>query len=389
MIKKLILALSIIPLIYSCKKESNEITQTETTQNATLNDSTISQSSKLSVESVPAGSYDVTKSLPKGYVKTGTVDYTAYIQSAINSNTNLTFPAFPILVNDKGISIPSNRTITFLTGSQLLLKPSSNSNYNILRIDHGSNIVLNYPVIIGDSRNHKGTSGEWGQGIGIYSSSNITVNGANVSYCWGDGIYLSTSNGTVTNTNIKITNAYLKYNRRDGMSIISVNGLVLEAPYAAYSTGTSPMCGINFEPAKSTDELQNITVNNPQTGYNAGKGIQISYSNLYGGANKKTSITINNAADKRSDVAFKASAMISKRTGSETITGTLAINNPYWRLNPNTPLVASLYENNIRLTIVKPVIQDADGVSLSQSAMLSLLTYKTHMLYGSNYSIKF
>lgn len=372
--------------IYSCKKDSVEPTSTP----PKLSNPDITTNALNSViTTIPAGSYDLTASLPSGYVKTGTVDYTAYLQAALNKHSNVTFPNFPILVNSTGLIINSNSTVNFLAGSKLLLKPTSTSNYNILTISHASNVVINNPVIVGDAAKHLGTGGEWGMGIAIYSSSNIKIISPNVSYCWGDGIYLSTSKGTTTNTNITISNAYLTYNRRDGMSITSVKGLDLESPYAAYSTGTSPMCGINFEPTSSTDELQNIVVNNAQTANNTGNGIQIGYSNLYGGGNKTTSITLNNHNDKSSTVAFKASASLTKRVGSEIISGGLIINNPVWRLNPTSPLTASIAENNIKLTITKPSVEGVNGIYLTQAAVLSTLTYKTHMLRGSNYAITF
>jgi hypothetical protein len=382
-ISKFIFILLLANFIYGCSKNSDTVAPTTPTANLTATPHS------TALTTIPAGRYDITKCLPKGYVKTGTVDYTSYIQAAITANANVTFPAFPIMVDDKGIIIPSNRTLNFLSGSQIILKPSANSDYNIFRIDHASNVVMNSPVIVGDFGKHLATSGEWGMGISIYSSSSITINSANISYCWGDGIYLSTSNGTTTNTKISIISPYLIHNRRNGMSVTSVNGLDLESLYAGYSTGTSPMCGVDFEPSSSTDQLQNIVVNNPQTGYNAGYGIQIGYSNLYGGSNKTTSITINNHSDKRSAVAFKASAVLTKRKSTETITGPLTINNPEWRLNTTSALTASLYEHNIKLTITKPTVEDATGTFLTQAATLSYLIYKTRMLSGSNYLITF
>lgn len=372
--------------MYGCKKDSGQPTMASTPPSTT---SAFPNALSSTLTSVPVGSYDLTACLPVGYVKDGSVDYTTYLQAALNKNSNVTFPNFPVLVDDAGLSISSNSTVNFLASSKLLLKPTAKSSYHILVISHATNVVLNNPVIVGDAATHLSTTGEWGMGITIYSSSNITINGANVSYCWGDGIYVSTSQGTTTNTNITIANANLTYNRRNGMSVTSVNGLDLESPYAEYTTGTSPMCGIDIEPNGPTDELQNILVNNAQTGNDAGYGIQIGYSNLYGGTNKTTSITVNNHIDKRSTVAFKASADTTKRVAGETITGQLNINSPQWRLNPTSPLTASIAEPNIKLTITKPVVEDATGAYLTQAAVLSTLTYKTNMLRGSNYSITF
>jgi len=136
--------------------------------------------------------YTIEKALPAGYVKDGSVDYTSYIQNAINNYTELVFPDFPLLVNDAGLKVPSNRIIHFMAGSEIRLKSSSKANYDIFRIENAVNVTLNGPHIVGDRYSHKGTSGEWGHGIGIYSSKNITVNEAKVYNCWGDGIYIGT-----------------------------------------------------------------------------------------------------------------------------------------------------------------------------------------------------
>ncbi len=368
-----------------CKK-SAEATNSE---NAIFEDNLKPQLSVAALTSVPSGSYDLTSSLPSGYVKDGSVDYTSYVQTAVSKYGNVSFPGFPIMINEKGIVVPSDRTLNFLTGSKLVLKPTASGNYNLIRIDRASNVTLNNPVIVGDVGRHLGTAGEWGNGIVILSSSNITINDGTITNCWGDGVYLSTTSSAGTNKNIKITNTVIQYNRRAGMSITSVNGLVLESVIAGNSTGVSPMCGMNFEPEAPTDELQNISILNCKTEYNGGYGIQVGYSNLYGGSNKTTNITIQNHYDKKSQTAMKASAYLTKRKGSETITGTLNIIAPYWRQNPVSPILTGLLENNLKLLISKPVVQDASGKQLSQTETIALLTYKRNINTAANYSITF
>jgi len=80
--------------------------------------------------------------LPAGYVKDGSRDYTSYLQAAINKYSNLVFPAFPIMVNANGLTIPSNKTITFLTGSTIVFKPTLLATYNILKISGSTNVTL-------------------------------------------------------------------------------------------------------------------------------------------------------------------------------------------------------------------------------------------------------
>ena len=369
-------------LVFSrCKKD-----ESQTPSPSLAADS--ANSLNLTTKTLATTTYNITSSLPAKYVTNGTVDYTTYIQNAINKYSNITFPAFPILINDKGLTIGSNKTITFLTGSKLLMKPTSNSNYNMLNILTATNVVLNNPVIVGDRNTHLGTSGEWGQGIGIYGSSNVTITGANVSYCWGDGIYLA-AKGTANNKNITIKNATSLYNRRNGISVTNAIGLDLESPYAGYSTGTAPFTGIDIEPSSYADEIQNVVVNNPNTAYNPGMGIAVSLKNLLGGPNKTIGIQITNHNDKGSADAFKATATLTQQKRSETITGNINLLNPTWRKNTVTPIQTNLLLKTIKLTITNPNVQTVSGTSLTDAAMLALFTYKTNINYTANYVINF
>jgi hypothetical protein len=383
--KSLFIGLVLSVFVVGCKKDvvatGNEDSSFQTPSADDLGISAIT--------TIPSGSYDLTRSLPSGYKKDGTVDYTTYVQAAITANSNVTFPAFPIMVSAKGVNIPSNRTLNFLTGSKIVLKPTALGNYNIFRVENASNIIFNNPVIVGDVGSHLGTSGEWGNGITILSSNNITINEGSITKCWGDGIYLSSSKTKATNTNIKITNTVLQYNRRDGISIITANGLVMESVVAGNSTGTLPMCGINFEPNSSSDELQNIDLLNCKTEYNGKNGIQIGYSNLFGGPNKRTSINIQNHYDKKSAGAVRAICDYTKKRGTETMSGTLTITAPYWRQNSVTTIATYFYEPDLKLILSKPSITAVDGTVLTQEQMVSNLTYKTRINRGANYSLTF
>ncbi|MCQ6956552.1 hypothetical protein [Mucilaginibacter aquariorum] len=340
------------------------------------------------ITTVSSTSYRIENSLPSGYVKDGSRDYTSYIQAAINKYADVTFPAFPIMVNNTGIIIPSNRKVSFLTGGKIIQKPTSATNYNAIRIYKATNVTLNNPVVVGDRYKHLGSTGEWGQGITIYGSSNITINAPIVSNCWGDGIYLGATD-KITNRNIIINNANCTYNRRNGISVTSVIGLILEAPYCAYSNGISPYAGIDIEPSYYTDEIQNVTINNARTEYNPGYGIQAGFRSLFGGPNKTIGLKIANHIDKSSKVALKVSATLTRQVGSETVTGPVTITNPFWRKNTLTPIQTNILVKTIKLTITNPTVQDINGINLSDASILSLFTYKTNINREANYSLTF
>ena len=319
-------------------------------------------------------SHNIQDDLPYGFVRDASVDYTSYIQNAISRYDEIIFPGFPLLINDTGLKIGSNKTISFLPGSELRLKPTFKGRYNILSLRNVKNVTLKNPVINGVKAAHLGNEGEWGMGIGIYGSSNITLINPKVYNCWGDGIYIGTEN-MLPSKNILIQNAFLKGNRRDGISIISVIGLRLENLYAAYSNGTLPMCGINFEPNNPSNELKNIVVTNPRTEYNGGRGIQVGIRMMLGGGDKKIDITIINPVDiSAGDNAMKISCKRKSGIIGGSISGTVKIINPTWNKTlSGRPLLMMVDQPNLKTYISSPNVMNSSGKILNPSESIALL----------------
>ncbi|MBC7915786.1 MAG: hypothetical protein H7Y07_16880 [Pyrinomonadaceae bacterium] len=373
-------------LLFSQCKKDEPLQKKETSQNQNLiGVSALPGENRIAATTAPAGAYNVQNSLPSGYVKDGSKDYTAYLQKAIDSYSEIVFPGFPIQVSSIGLKIKSNKRITFLNGSEIRLKPTSTSTYNIIDIRGASNITLVDPVIVGDRNNHLGTGGEAGVGIGIRRSTNIVLTNPVVSNCWGDGIYIGTDSYDISSKNISITNGSARNNRRDGLSVISVDGLTIDNFYAGFNKGTLPECGIDFEPNNPKDDLKNIVLNNVTTEGNGTYGIMISLSRIFGGGNKNVDITINNHNDKQSFKAMKFSAYTTYKAGSEVISTNVVFNNPKWKQDPLTAskmIAIALFEQAQKLTIKNPTVYSPTGSTLSQSTCTTVL--KSLFNRGSN-----
>jgi len=261
---------------------------------------------------------DITKYLPNNPNKEGKVDYTEYLQKGINENRAILMPNFPILINDNGLDIPNNTLVVFNLNSQIKLSPSDKTNYQVLRMHNKSNVTVYSPKIIGDRYEHLNTKGEWGMGISIVSSSNISIYNANITNCWGDGIYLGQRNGK-TNENIKIEHALIDNNRRNGISVISVDGLEMSNVIISNTNGTSPESGLDFEPNHNSEFLKNINVNNLYTFNNKTNGVVVYLARLRGSVQKDVSITINNHTDRYSRISLGYSSVVIQNKNDKQI----------------------------------------------------------------------
>jgi len=369
-IQKLLLStvIGITALVFTnCKKET-EIAPVQTVTAASVDFD--NEVMAVALTTIPLGDHDLTTTLPSGYVTDGSVDYTSYVQAALNKYTNITFPAFPILVNDTGLFIRSNATITFLTGSEIRLKGSSKTTYNILRMSEVSNVMLINPIVIGDSKTHIGITGEGGVGIGIRGSSNVTLINPNVRECWGDGIYIGQARNIINSTNVTIKNAYLKRNRRAGISIISVDGLVLDKIYAGYSQGVLPMCGINFEPNNPECTMKNIKVNNITTIKNGGQGIQLGLRMMLGKGDRYVDFSISNIKDTGSRRGFKAVCNPTTGITAGQMYGVINVSKASWNACTTQYLSYVTNQPNFKLALSTISMTDTAGVTLSQAAML-------------------
>ncbi|HVI48427.1 MAG TPA: right-handed parallel beta-helix repeat-containing protein [Chitinophaga sp.] len=325
-------------------------------------DKYISKDVAAAKSQMAVSTFDLTTVLPKGYVQDGSVDYTSYLQNGLDKHKDVTFPAFPVLVNDKGLSVGSNSNIYFKPGSRLQLQASDKENYEILRVHNVQNVNIYSPVIEGDRKEHKGSTGQWGMGLSIRASKNVNVYAPRISGCWGDGIYIGALND-VTSSNVNIYNAYLDFNRRNGMSIVSVDGLKLIKPVVANTFGQSPMSGIDIEPNNNRDVINNIVMDGPVTLNNAKHGIVISLSKLIGVNPQDVNISIRNHQDDGSSVAFSMGGM-KQHYDVPPMKGNIEVINPVWKNNVERPFRSykpNGYAPTLKFTGVNVLKTDNNG----------------------------
>lgn len=250
---------------------------------------------EISRSRIAAGCVDITNYIPKNHKTDGSVDYTAYIQKALDENRNVKMPNFPVMVT--GLRIASNSNIYFQSRSKLILKPTSSAHYMILGLLGVENVNIYNAVLEGDYDKHLGKNGEWGYGIDIRGSRNVKILNASISNCWGDGICISSNQNTFTkgvkllNTNnIRIENSLIDFSRRNGITIASgVENIYINRVTIANTYGTLPKAAIDIEPDHSKGKLSNIYITNSKF-INNNAGINF-YMNFYADSSKQNNVT--------------------------------------------------------------------------------------------------
>lgn len=317
-----------------------------------------------------SNAFDITRILPVGYVKLGTRDYTDYLQKAIDQYDKVIFPDFPILINPKGLKLRSNTKLYFPENGKLIMKSNNLKGYEMLMISNVKNVDIFFPVLEGDRDRHQGNEGEFGFPIRIAGSENVTVNYGKISNSWGDGIHISDfyrkpiKNEKLTeplvwniyvskrSTNISINNIWIDNCRRNGISVISVDGLLINGCLISNTNGTNPQCGIDLEPNGDYNILKNIKLNNIKTFNNRAGGIIMGLSSMNGKIKRTIDIYVNNHIDKRSFFGFG----FYLQNNEENLTGNITINSPKWKDNWYGPIFVpkGKKRNKVNVKITNP-----------------------------------
>ena len=122
---------------------------------------------------------------------------------------------------------------------------------------------------------------EWRHGLSLLSCENVLVENIQIAETGGDGIYLGVSSSDARPCkNVTIRNVDCKGNNRQGISVISVDGLTIEDCVLRETFGTAPEAGIDFEPNRSLEQITNVVMRRVKSMNNAGDGIVFYLPNL-------------------------------------------------------------------------------------------------------------
>lgn len=217
-------------------------------------------------ETVP----DVEYLTPQDYRRVNEVDDTEAFNRAFNrlsDDCNTVFVPEGIYRIDADIAIQpkSNTNLIMSPNAVLIAEDNSGTHYNVIYVRDVSNVSISGGNIVGERYTHDGTSGEWGMGIGIYDSTNISVSDVDISDCWGDGIYVGSKRDDepgAGSSYVSISDCYLINNRRNNMSIVCVDNIEVDGCRFENANGTAPEYGIDIETNNSDNPCEHIRISN-------------------------------------------------------------------------------------------------------------------------------
>jgi parallel beta-helix repeat protein len=143
---------------------------------------------------------------------------------------------------------PKSGTTLDLKAVELRAIPTSKDRYSVVMVKDVKDLTIKGGRIIGERKEHKGTTGEFGYGIRIMgNSARVMVDGVYIADCWGDGILISGGTTAVVDSPT-VSNCVITNNRRQGISVGSCKNLKITGCTITHTNGTPPSCAIDVEP---------------------------------------------------------------------------------------------------------------------------------------------
>jgi hypothetical protein len=238
-----------------------------------------------------------------GAVGNGVANDTAAIQAAVNqvggTGGTVLVPVGTYMIDAlTSVLLKSNMTLKMETGAVLKAIPNGSGAYHILKASSLTNLNVVGGTIKGERDEHTTLGndaattpysasctsanscwGQWGYGMSIYACSNVYIENVIARDCWGDGFYI-----TDNSTNINFYSVLCDNNRRQGISVIHANGVVIRDSAINNTHGHNPQTGIDLEPnagdfVSNVQILNNTFVNNKNGGV-AAYGAQGTITNV-------------------------------------------------------------------------------------------------------------
>ena len=213
----------------------------------------------------------------KGAKGNGKADDTAAIQAAIDEAT---VPGGTVLVPDgvymidatakPALSLKDNVILQLGAGATLKAIPNDQKKYAVLTVSGVNDVAVVSGMIEGERDQHKGKGAGAGMGIKIgHGAKRVVISGVTAKKMWADGFYVDHA------SDVALCGVTADNNRRQGLSVIDVDGLLVLNSVFQNTHGSRPGAGIDFEPDHPDDSIMNVRIENSKFIANEGPGILI------------------------------------------------------------------------------------------------------------------
>ena len=219
------------------------------------------------------------------------------------------------IVLEEGVEIVAKRGAFESTSAHLL---DFTSCTNIAIIGRGAKIRMWKE----DYLNPPYAKAEWRHALVFESCANVLVEGLEIVGSGGDGIYLGGKYSTCSN--VVLRDVVCADNNRQGLSVISADGLLVENCTFRDTRGTPPAAGIDFEPNFWWQCAKNVRLRDCAFVGNAGNGIEFALG-WFDGRSEPVDVIIENCrCEGNGNAAFKVFCGNNDKSRSDQVRGRIA-----------------------------------------------------------------
>ncbi len=213
----------------------------------------------------------------KGAKGDGKTDDTVAIQAAIKAVSGTKGTVFipngtylGETVGKTRLFLRSDMTLQLAPKATLKAKPNVSTQYAVLSIQAASNARVLGGTLLGDRDQHAGKEGEWGFGIAIgQGAKHVNIANVTATRMWGDGFYVADAK------DVRFCSVVADGNRRQGLSIVNADGVLVLNSTFQNTHGTRPSAGIDLEPNSPEEKVTNIRIQSSKFLNNKGAGIAV------------------------------------------------------------------------------------------------------------------
>ena len=217
------------------------------------------------------------------------IDSTRFVKAALESDhpvvvfdrQDAPWHATPIEIKDK-----TSKTIVFESGSHICAKRGSCKELGAFLqftrcrgfriVGAGADVcgVRMWRDDYADKTKYKWS--EWRHALSFLSCEKVSIEGISANESGGDGLYISHDRkGGGPCRDFTVKNCVFDRNYRQGISVISVDGLLMDNVRMTNTKGAAPEAGVDFEPNAPDELLRNVVMRNCVCEGNRGRGIDM------------------------------------------------------------------------------------------------------------------